>query len=104
MYKELIDKLERQEALSRDEYLALIKNRDEVRNYAAERACAVRQKHYGNSVFIRGLIELSSYCKNDCYYCGLRASNKKWQRYRLTAEEIFILCRERICSSAFAPS
>jgi biotin synthase len=53
----------------------------------------VRQKHYGNSVFIRGLIELSSYCKNDCYYCGLRASNKNAQRYRLTAEEI-LSCAE----------
>lgn len=93
MYKELIDKLERQEALSFDEYLALIKNRDAVRDYAAERACAVRQRYYKNAVYIRGLIELSSYCKNDCYYCGLRASNKNAQRYRLSAEEI-LSCAE----------
>ncbi len=93
MYKELIDRLERQQALSFEEYLTLIKNREEVRGYAAERAFAVRQKHYGNAVFIRGLIEISSYCKNDCYYCGLRASNKNAQRYRLTAEEI-ITCAE----------
>lgn len=93
MYKALIDRLERQQALSFEEYLTLIKNREEVRDYAAERARAVRQQHYGNRVFIRGLIELSSYCKNDCYYCGLRASNKNAQRYRLTAEEI-ISCAE----------
>ena len=93
MYKELIDRLERQQALSFEEYLTLIKNREEVRGYTAERAFAVRQKHYGNAVFIRGLIEISSYCKNDCYYCGLRASNKNAQRYRLTAEEI-ITCAE----------
>ena len=88
MYKELIDKLERQEKLSFEEYLALIKHRNEVRDYASERAFAVRQRYYGNAVYIRGLIELSSYCKNDCYYCGLRASNKNAQRYRLNAEQI----------------
>ncbi len=93
MYKKFIDKLEKQGSLSFDEYLALIEHRDEVREYAAERAFAVRRRYYGNTVFIRGLIELSSYCKNDCYYCGLRASNKNAQRYRLTAEQIFF-CAE----------
>ena len=88
MYKELIDRLEQQNTLSFEEYLALIEHREEIRDYAAERAFAVRQRYYGSAVFIRGLIELSSYRKNDCYYCGLRASNKNAQRYRLTAEQI----------------
>jgi len=88
MLKELIDKLEREQALPFEDYLTLIQQREEIREYAAQRAMAVRQRYYGNAVYIRGLIELSSYCKNDCYYCGLRASNKNAERYRLTAEEI----------------
>lgn len=55
-------------------------------------AQAVSQSIYGNKVFIRGLIELSSYCKNDCYYCGLRRSNKEAVRYRLSNEEIYAAC------------
>ena len=43
---------------------------------------------FGSRIFIRGLIEISSYCRNDCYYCGLRRSNPACQRYRLTKEEI----------------
>ena len=89
MYKSLIDKLEREEILSKEEYLTLIKNRGECFDYLSERARAVREKHYGKSVFIRGLIEFTNYCKNDCYYCGIRRSNKNAQRYRLTPEEIF---------------
>lgn len=88
MYKALIDKLEKEHTLSFDEYLTLIKNRDIISAYAAERAVEVRNRVYGNKVFIRGLIEISSYCKNDCYYCGIRAGNKKAQRYRLTENEI----------------
>ena len=88
MYKELIDKLESNQILSFNEYLTLINNREYCREYLAERAAAVRNKIYGKTVFIRGLIEISSYCKNDCYYCGIRASNKNAERYRLTVDEI----------------
>ncbi len=88
MYKALLKKLEADNTLSFEEYLMLIHHRDEVRAYAAERACAVRDRIYGKKVYIRALIELSSYCKNNCYYCGLRAANRHAQRYRLTAEEI----------------
>jgi biotin synthase len=53
----------------------------------------VREAHYGKSVYIRGLIEFTNYCKNDCYYCGLRCSNSKLERYRLSFEEILECCR-----------
>ena len=53
-----------------------------------------RRKIYGNKVYIRGLIEVSNICKNDCFYCGIRASNKNCQRYRLTSDEIVDCCRE----------
>ena len=88
MFNELIDKLEKENALSRNEFLLLINNRDKCREYLTKRAFAVRNKVFGNSVYIRGLIEISNYCKNDCYYCGIRRSNKNVLRYRLTEDEI----------------
>ncbi len=59
-------------------------------------ACAntLRETHYGRKVFFRGLIEFSSYCKNDCYYCGIRKSNAAAVRYRLTKHEILDCCRK----------
>ena len=59
-----------------------------------ERAVAVRKSIYGNAVYVRGLIEISSFCKNDCLYCGLRRSNRKAERYRLTPEEILACAEE----------
>lgn len=55
-------------------------------------ADGVRRENYGDAVYIRGLIEISSICRNDCLYCGIRASNKNAERYRLTKEEIFACC------------
>ena len=54
----------------------------------------VRKKYYGTDVYIRGLIEFSNYCKNDCYYCGIRKNNLKINRYRLGKEEILNCCSE----------
>ena len=51
-------------------------------------ACEVRRSVYGTDVYLRGLIEFSSYCRNNCLYCGLRRGNEKCQRYRLSREEI----------------
>lgn len=72
-----------------------------VRNYnpefaseLAEEAVRLREAVYGKDVYIRGLIEISNYCKNDCYYCGIRRSNHTCERYRLSEEEIFHCCRE----------
>ncbi len=55
---------------------------------ARAKAEALRDEHYGRRVFLRGLIEFTSYCKNNCYYCGLRRDNKNAERYRLTKEQI----------------
>ncbi|MBQ8076800.1 MAG: [Eubacterium sp.] len=88
MYNKLIDKLEQNGILTFDEYLTLIKNRDECREYLAQRAAAVRDRVYGKRVFIRGLIEFSNYCKNNCYYCGIRAGNRNIERFRLSADKI----------------
>ncbi len=61
--------------------------------YLFNRAAAVRKQYYGTDVYVRGLIEISSYCRNNCYYCGIRKGNTKAQRYRLSKEEILLACR-----------
>lgn len=92
---ELIDQLASYHSLSLEEYEYLIKNRNlEVVKYAKQKAMTVRQQIFGNKVYIRGLIEISNICKNDCLYCGIRCSNKTCQRYRLSQEEILECCEE----------
>ncbi len=69
------------------EYLLITEDKDCL-EMLREEAVQTAQKIYGNQVFIRGLIEFTNYCKNDCYYCGIRRSNHCADRYRLTKEEI----------------
>lgn len=89
----LIDKLYECKSLSKDEYKCLVDGFSPVSaQYAAERAVAVRKAVYSNQVFIRGLVEISNICKNDCYYCGIRCSNKNVCRYRISEEEILDCC------------
>ena len=90
----LIDRLERERDLSDAELAALIECSDpQTLEYLAQRARAVRDAHYGRKVYIRGLIEYSNYCKNDCLYCGIRRSNRNAERYRLSKEQILDCCR-----------
>jgi biotin synthase len=65
---------------------------EEIKALFAE-ARRVREVYYGKSVYLRGLIEFTNYCKNDCYYCGIRCSNTKLERYRLSPDEILNCCR-----------
>lgn len=91
--RKLIDKLEAEKKLSFDEFVTLINGRTpDLAEYLFERARAIRHAIYGKDVYIRGLIEVSSYCKNDCLYCGLRRSNKNAERYRLNEEQILSSC------------
>lgn len=87
----LIRKLYNEKNLSDSEFKALIES-NENPELLVTLADEVRQKYYGKKVFLRGLIEISSYCKNDCLYCGIRRSNKNAERYRLTREEILSCC------------
>jgi len=79
--------------LSDDELHSLLETQqyDEQLFYAANK---VRCENYGKNVYIRGLIEISNFCKNDCYYCGIRCGNKKVLRYRLKKEDILSCCEE----------
>ena len=93
--KPLIERLAENHSLSEEEYERLITERDEESaSLLRERAVAVRKEIYGNTVFVRGLIEISNYCKNDCYYCGIRRSNALAERYRLTDADILTCCAE----------
>ena len=90
----LIDKLENERILTKSEFTNLISSRDaELEEYTFEKARSVRHKIYGREVFLRGLIEFTDYCKNDCFYCGIRRSNKNAERYRLTKDEILNCCK-----------
>ena len=91
--RHLIDRLERDHKLTKDEWIAVITERTD-RAYLFERARALAKQYYGNAVYVRGLIEFTNYCKNDCYYCGIRRSNGKAERYRLREKEILDCCRE----------
>ena len=93
--KTLIDQLRRDRDLPDEELLTLISMEDEsAEEYLAKNASEVREKIYGKDVYIRGLIEFTNYCRNDCYYCGIRRSNRCAQRYRLTKEDILSCCEE----------
>lgn len=91
----LIDKLAQERDLPDQELLELITTTDSAANeLLAARADKMRQQYYGKKVYIRGLIEFTNYCKNNCYYCGIRAGNGQAQRYRLTKEQILDCCAE----------
>ena len=75
--------------------MTLIKEYDEGdRAYAAELARGISRKMFVKDIYIRGIVEFSNICKNDCFYCGIRRSNGNVSRYRLTAEEILQCCDE----------
>lgn len=90
----LLEKLTAENALNAGELSELVKSLDNAlrpRLWAA--AGALRDEIYGRRVYMRGLIEFSNYCKNDCLYCGLRRGNAAVRRYRLTPEAVLGCCR-----------
>ena len=91
--KRLIQKLKDTQSLAKEEWISLIENRTpELAEYLFKEARKVREEHYGKTIYIRGLIEFTNYCKNDCLYCGIRRSNKNAERYRLSKEQILECC------------
>lgn len=92
---DLARKLCDEHSLSLAEYEELISGCSPgVKEYLREKAVEIRKEIYGNSVYVRGLIEISNICKNNCLYCGIRGGNRNCQRYRLTPKEIMQCCVE----------
>lgn len=93
---ELLRKLYETNSLTKEEITEVLRTLDEGDNKKTlfDYAHRTRLAHYGPRVFMRGLVEFSNYCKQDCMYCGIRASNRNADRYRLAPEDILACCRE----------
>lgn len=90
----LIDALRRERVLPRAELAGLIREiSDGDMPYLFDAARETARSRFGNRIYTRGLIEFTNYCRCDCYYCGIRRSNRQAERYRLTQEEILACCR-----------
>ncbi len=93
--KRLVDKLRDTHHLTKEEWANLIINRTpQLSEYIFAEASKIREQHFGTKIHTRGLIEFTNYCKNDCYYCGIRRSNSNASRYRLSKEAILECCKE----------
>ena len=92
--KPIYEKFIENQDLTKEEFVELIKFADnpEAAGRLKEEAVRIREQYYGKKVFTRGLIEYTNYCRNDCYYCGIRKSNQNATRYRLTEDEIMACC------------
>ena len=91
----IIDKLYQKHALTAEEYRSLLLCQDtEINGYLQQKAQQTTIARFGREVFIRGLIEISNRCHNNCLYCGIRKSNTMVSRYALSRETILCCCRE----------
>ena len=92
---QLIDKLHKERTLTGDEWTTLIgTHTPEEREYARSLAQSIAVENFGRNIYFRGIVEFSNYCKNNCYYCGIRTGNTKVSRYRLTDDDILRCCEE----------
>lgn len=93
---DIIERFIRNPALTKAEYLLLLQRSEDpgARARLTAEAVRIRRSYYQDAVYIRGLIEFTNYCKNDCYYCGIRRSCRETVRYRLTKEEILSCCEK----------
>lgn len=90
---EVAERLVRSRRLTLEEYKELVEGYDpEIAEYLKNEAIKKRKEIYGDKVFVRGLIEISNICKNNCLYCGIRGENENCQRYQLNHEEIMMCC------------
>ncbi len=90
---DIIDRLEKNQCLEKEEFIFLLDNLTaSLAQYTFEKARKAAHENFGNRIYIRGLIEISNYCKNDCLYCGIRKSNRKAERYRLNRTDILNCC------------
>lgn len=100
---ELIEQLEQNHHLTKQEFQELLELRfatgnideqQEMDQVLFAKARKIQNRVFGNQIYIRGLIEFTNYCKNNCYYCGIRRENGEVERYRLSKEQILDCCKE----------
>jgi len=89
----IVNKLRINKELSDKEFKVLIENSAYEQELFAQ-ADSVRREYYGIDVYIRGLIEFTNYCKNNCFYCGIRKDNHSLERYRLDKDQILSCCKQ----------
>jgi len=93
--RSLIDKLHSERVLSKTEFVELLEGFDkEDAQYLFSKSRTVADELFGKKIYMRGLIEFTNFCKNDCFYCGIRKSNHNAERYRLQKEDILSCCEK----------
>src|SRR3989344_3671354 len=80
--------------INKSEITQLLKARGNLQKELFKQARKVRQRYFGNKIFVRGVIEISNHCRKNCDYCAMRYSNKQLKRYRLTTKEIFSIAKQ----------
>lgn len=93
--KELIEKLNKERALSEPEWIQIFDTwTTEDLDFAVAMAHRTAVARFGKKIYFRGIVEFTNVCKNDCYYCGIRAGNRNCQRYSLDKEDILACCED----------
>ena len=85
--------LQNENFITKNDFLLLLQNKDLIFNYTKEKANKIQQENFSNKIFVRALIEISNYCKNACFYCGINCKNQNIQRYRLSEQQILECCK-----------
>jgi len=94
-FSAIVDGLEKNHVGKAEDYLYLLNNiNEENRQYLSNAALRVKEEFYGKEIYIRGIVEFSNFCKQNCLYCGIRKDNAHVDRYRLSHKEIVEACRK----------
>ncbi len=91
-FESAVDAIREKQSISKEQLRMILTDENDSAEYLFEAARNVSEKTFAKQVFLRGLIEFTNYCKNDCYYCGIRCGNQNADRYRLSEEEILSCC------------
>ena len=91
-FRSIVDSLKDTQDISKEDLAYLLECDGSDNEYLFEAARGVAETHFHKEIYLRGLIEFSNYCRNNCYYCGIRGGNLKAERYRLSEEEILSCC------------